>query len=164
MSSGSTNKQPLLMDRGLLAIEATAGTSSPVGSVDPGSGTAAKMLVDATSNDGALLESVRLIQRVSGDTTPINFYLSRSATTLESAFFLGQATIVGGGDPGATAELDLPKILAPIPHAGGNNAVSDAIPQFRGLRLAKGWALWCAAASATPVASAPLVMATGGFY
>lgn len=164
MSTTETNKLPLLIDRPLLAIKALSGTSSPVGTVDPGSGTSAVMLVDGAGT-GALVETIQLIQRVSGDTTAVNLYLSPSALVLGAdAFFFRQAQIAGGGDPGVTLDVGLPHLLAPVPHAGGNAAADDAIPQFQGLRLPKDWALWAAAASATPVATAPLILVTGGYY
>jgi hypothetical protein len=165
MASTSTNKAPLLIDRPLLEIKRLDGTSTPSGSVDPGSGTNAVLLVDCTANDGALIEAVQLVQRVAGNTTVVNLYLSANAGLLGGdGFFLAQANLSGGGDPGATANFSLPLLLAPAPHAGGNDAATDAIPQFQGLRLARGWALWAACNSSTPVANAPLVLAQGGFY
>lgn len=165
MASSSTNKQPLLIDRPLLKIASLVGTLTPAGSVDPGSGTNGVLLVDCTSSDGALVETVQLVQRVAGNTTSVNLYLSTSALSIGAdASFLAQANIAGGGDPGTTASFVLPPLLAPVPHAGGNDAASDAIPQFSGLRIANGWALWAACNSATSVANAPNVLVQGGYY
>lgn len=165
MASTSTNKAPLLIDRPLLEIKRLDGTSTPAGSVDPGSGTNAVLLVDCTANDGALIEVVQLVQRVAGNTTSVNLYLSTNAGLVGSdAFFLAQTNLSGGGDPGVTVSFPLPELLAPVPHAGGNDAATNAIPQFRGLRLAKGWALWAAANSSTPVANAPNILAMGGYF
>jgi hypothetical protein len=165
MASTSTNKAPLLIDRPLLEIKRLDGTSTPAGSVDPASGTNAALLVDCTANDGALIEVVQLVQRVAGNTTSVNLYLSTNAGLLGAdAFFLAQFNLSGGGDPGATAVFPLPSLLAPVPHSGGNDAATDAIPQFSGLRLAKGWALWAACNSSTPVATAPNILVQGGYF
>ena len=165
MASTSTNKRPLLMDRPLLKLVSLVGTSTPAGSVDPGSGTNAVALVDCTTGDGALVEAVELVQRVAGNTTSVNLYLSPSALSLGSdAVFLAQTNIAGGGDPGVRAAFSLPPLLSPVPHAGGNDAATDDIPQYRGLRIQPGWALWAACNSATPVANAPNILVQGGFY
>lgn len=173
MASTSTNKAPLLEDRPLLEICRLDGTSTPAGSVDPGTGTGGTLLVDCTSNDGAVLHDIWLIQRVAGDTSSVNLYLSSSATVLGTittgqqvdSWFLGQFGFSVGGDPGSTLSFQMPKILAPVPHAGSNVGVnSDEPPQFRGLLLRKGLALWAAVNSATPVAGAPLIAVQGGFF
>ena len=170
MASTSTNKAPLLEDRPLLEICRLDGTSTPAGSVDPGTGTSGTLLVDCTSNDGAVLHDIWLIQRKAGDTSPVNLYLSSSATVLGTittgqqveSWFLGQFGFPVGGDPGSTLSFAMPRILAPVPHAGAN--VGSEIPQFRGLLLRKGLALWASVNSATPVANAPLIAVQGGFF
>lgn len=165
MASTSTNKTPLLIDRPLLRIKRLDATSTPAGSVDPGSGTNAALLVDCTTGDGALIEDIRLIQRVAGNTTSVNLYLSTSASIVGvEAHFIGQVNIAGGGDPGTVVRFPLPLLLAPVPHAGENNGATDAIPQFAGLRIERGLALWAACNSATPVANAPNILVQGGWY
>jgi hypothetical protein len=59
--------------------------------------------------------------------------------------------------------VELPLLLAPVPHANGASNVMRE-PQFRGLRLERGWALWAACDGAGPHASAPNVGITGGFH
>lgn len=172
MSSSSTNKTPLLMDRPLLVVRRLDATTSPVATIDPGTSSNGVLLVDCTANDGALVEDVWLIQRVDGNTTPVNLYLATNALLLGStttdgsagAWFVGRANFAGGQPPGSHVSFRLPKILAPVPHAGENNTVSDEIPQFRGLRIAKGLALWAAAESASVVPDAPSIGAQGGYY
>jgi hypothetical protein len=170
VSSSSTNKQPLLVDRPLLEIRRLDATTATSNDVDPATGTSGVLLVDCTSGDGALIESIWLIQRVAGNATPVNLYLSTSNQLLGSltdggsagSWFLGQAGFDVGPDPGGTVEFDLPKLLAPVPHAGAN---ADASPlQFRGLRLQEGQALWACVASTSAVPGAPLIAAQGGYY
>lgn len=170
MSSSSTNKQPLLMDRPLLEVRRLDATSMPVTSVDPATGTSGVLLVDCTSNQGALIESVFLIQRVAGNSVPVNLYLSTSNQLLGSitdggsadSWFLAQTSFEVGPDIGAMIEFTLPHVLAPVPHAGAATG-SDAI-RFRGLRLAAGQALWACVSSTSAVPGAPLIAAQGGFY
>lgn len=170
MSSSSTNKQPLLMDRPLLEIRRLDATSMPSTDVDPATGTSGVLLVDCTSNDGALIEAIWLIQRVAGNSIPVNLYLSTSNQLLGSitdggsadSWFVGQARFEVGPDPGATQDFALPKLLAPVPHAGANTTTTPV--QFTGLRLAGGQALWACVSSTSAVPGAPLIAAQGGFY
>ena len=170
MSSSSTNKTPLLMDRPLLAVRRLDATTSPVSTIDPGSSSSGVLLADCTSNDGALIEDVWLIQRVDGNTTAVNLYLSTNALILGSvtldgsagAWFIGRAQFAGGQPVGAVQPFTLPRLLAPVPHAGDSSAA--AVPQFRGLRLAKGLALWAAVESTSVVPNAPEIAVQGGYY
>ncbi len=234
MASTSTNKAPLLMDRPLLVIAKLDGTSTPPGSIDPGSGTNAKLLVDCTNNDGALIESIALVQRVnngsagaytfgaephsnprhgdrwmssitgrfytytddgnskqwlehgtSGSATSeqggsksadepdsgqgarvdVNLYLSTSAMLVNAdAFFLARFGILADYPAGARTELPLWPLLAPIPHAGINDPYSGFLPQFRGLRISRGLALWAACDVQTPATGAPNIIVQGGFH
>lgn len=170
MASSSTNKQPLLIDRPLLVIAGLKDSTSPASGVEPGTGSNGVLLVDCTANDGAVLDTIWLIQRVDDNATAVNLYLSTSALSLgvtasggaANAHFLGRFGFGATQKVGATVEMVLPKLLAPVPHAGAN--VSNEPPQFRGLYIQRGLALWAAAASATAVAEAPNIACQGGYY
>lgn len=170
MAASSTNKQPLLIDRPLLVVTSLRETTSPASGTEPGTGSNGVLLVDCTANDGAMIDSLWLIQRVAGDTTGVNLYISSSGLSLgvtanggaANAHFLGRFGFGAGEGVGATAEMALPKLLAPVPHAGSTAAGEP--PQFRGLHLQRGLALWAAVNSATAVASAPNIACQGGFY
>lgn len=170
MASSSTNKAPLLIDRPLLEVKRLDATTSPAGTVDPGTGSTGVLLVDCTNNDGAVLDSVWLIQRVASNQTAVNLYISSSGYSLgvtasggsASAFFLARVAFGSTAPVGETIEFKLPKLLAPVPHAGAN--VDNNPPQFRGLYLRKGLALWAAAESATAVAAAPNIACQGGYF
>lgn len=176
MSSSSTNKQPLLVDRPLLAIVSLTGTTNTPGTTEPAAGTTGALLVDCTNNDGGILDDIWLIQRRDSDTTPVNLFLSTSAQSLgvtaaggaAAAFFLGRVVFGSGARVGAKISWEPPKILAPVPHAGGNvgyivNGPTE-VPQFRGLIMPRGLALWAAVDSATAVATAPNIACQGGLY
>jgi hypothetical protein len=170
MAASSTNKQPLLIDRPLLEVKRLDATTSPAGTVDPGTGSTGVLLVDCTSNDGAVLDSIWLIQRVASNQAAVNLYISSSGYSLgvtatggsAQAFFLGRAAFAAAAAVGETMEFKLPKLLAPVPHAGAN--VDNGPPQYRGLYLRKGLALWAAVESATAVAAAPNIGCQGGYF
>lgn len=176
MSSTSTNKQPLLVDRPLLSVVSLAATTHQPGTTEPGTGTSGVLLADCTNNDGGILDDIWLIQRSGNDVTPVNLFLSTSSQSLgvtasggaASAVFLGRFAFGAGAPVGATISWQPPKILAPVPQAGGviGYIVSQVpdVPQFRGLLLARGLALWAAVDSATAVATTPNIGCQGGFY
>jgi hypothetical protein len=152
MAGTSTNKQPLLIDRPLMRIVRLDATSQPAGSADPGSGTNGVLCVDCTGNDGALIEDLWLIQRLANDVTPIRLFLSTSAVALgvgisgsqAEAHFLLEARFPATTELGTWLHLDLPRLLAPVPHAPGVTPLAtapteDRPPQFGGLRIEKGF-------------------------
>ncbi len=176
MSSSSTNKQPLLVDRPLLEIVSLTSATHAPGTTEPASGTVGVLLVDCTANDGACLDDIWLIQRRDNDTTPVSLFLSTSGQSLgvtaaggaAAASYLGRVVFGSGARAGATISWQAPRLLAPVPHAGGNvgyivNGPTE-VPQFRGLLLPRGKALWAAVESATAVANAPNIACQGGFY
>lgn len=170
MAASSTNKQPLLVDRPLLAVESLTTSHAPVGALDASTGVAGVLLVDCTQNDGALISDIAAINRVASHTCDIALYLSRSSLTLgvnaASGGFggLGIGVLkVPTGDQGVWTSLALPKLLGPVPHAGGNDA-NGRPPQFRGLPISRGWALWAAVIGTAPDANAPNIACVGGFY
>ncbi len=166
MASTSTNKAPLLMDRPLLVIAKLDGTSTPPGSVDPGSGTNAKLLVDCTNNDGALIEAIGLIRRTTDTAPAVALYLSTSSLLVNSdALFLGAfAHQETDGEPGEIAFFPLLPLLAPVPHAGFGGPANADTPQFLGLRISRGLALWAACDVQTPATGAPNIIVQGGFH
>ena len=171
MASTSTGKQPLLIDAPLCRVVRLDQTSSPAGSADPGTGSNGVLVVDCTGNDGALIEEVAIIQRVAGNTAKGNLYFSTSNLALgvtttggqANSWFLARFGFASGPDPGERESLVLPRILAPVPHAGANDA-DGYPPVHRGLRIEKGLALWAAIENASPVANAPNLLVMGGFY
>lgn len=176
MSSTSTNKQPLLVDRPLLSVVSLTATTHMPGTTEPTTGTAGVLLADCTNNDGGILDDIWLIQRSGNDTTPVNLFLSTSSQSLGvttsggsgSAVFLGRFAFAGNAPVGATISWQPPKLLAPVPHAGGSIGyiVSEIpeVPQFRGLLMPRGLALWAAVDSATAVSTAPNIACQGGLY
>jgi hypothetical protein len=171
MASSSTNKQPLLIDRPLMVVTRLTSTTSPAAGADPGTGSNGVLLVDCTANDGAVLDTIYLIQRVANDVSRVNLYISTSAHSLgvtstggnANAHFIGRVAFAASQLEGKTVEAQLPKLLAPVPHAGANNAAGEPA-QFRGLYIQAGQALWAAVDSVTAVPNAPNIACQGGYY
>lgn len=146
-------------------------TTSPAAGVDPGTGSNGVLLVDCTANDGAVIDTILLIQRVDDNATKVNLYISSSAHALgvtatggsSNAHFIGRFGFAATQKVGAMAEMKLPKLLAPVPHAGSNGADGEP-PQFRGLYIQKGQALWAAVDSTAAVPAAPNIACQGGYF
>ena len=161
MAATSTNKQPLLVDHVLhTVVDLVGATVAENGGVDIGGTNNAVLIIDSTSADGCIVESVYAISRTEAYT--IKLFLSSANDYLRSQ----QGTYIGcfesiGTNPGTLATWDeMPKILAPVPNTG-----TEA--QFRALYVPKGKALWAAveATSANDqAANAPLLGVQGGWY
>jgi hypothetical protein len=162
MATTATNKQPLLIDRVFHnAIEGNTLTSGSETSLDILGTNQASILVDCTSNDGAIVEDLYAISRT---TTSISytvlFYLSPSLDYLRpnEGVYVGQiVTDTTAGE--LSSSIQLPKILAPMPRTGETSfATAFYVP--------KGKALWCTLQLAGPTNSAdtPVIAAQGGFY
>jgi len=167
MSSTSTNKQPLLVDRVLHEIVDLAGSTVAQGAgIDITGTNSATIIVDCTTNDGAIIEDIYSIARATATGYKVNLYLSSASDYLrqQQSVYLGSLT---GSTTVVTktriASGDLPYILAPIPSvadAGGEN-------RFAAIYIPRGKALWAAveAQSATDQAlTAPLIGVQGGYY
>lgn len=172
MASTSTNKEPLLLDRPLIAAVRLNGTSHAGATVDPGSTTQAALVVSTSGTDGCLIESIELQQRVANDATPVLLFLSTSdsfvatpdASGSVNAWFMRRAVMAANSAVGTTLEIPLLPILSPVPHHGGTAAGATGPERFRGLRLPSGIHLWAAAQVASPAAGAPQLIAHGGWY
>ena len=170
MASSSTNKQPLLMDTPLMRIVRLDNTSMPADIVDPGTATNGALIVDCTANDGALIESIWLIQLAANDVSEVRLFLSTSNLAMgvglsgapTDSQFLAKAAFAAAQPVGATVEFVLPKLLFPVVHATSNTGADPL--QFRGLRVEKGRALWAAANVTTPTFTVPEIGIQGGFY
>jgi hypothetical protein len=180
MSSSSTNKSPLLIDRPLHVVARLDQTSQPAGSLDPGTGTNGVLLLDCTgSSDGAFIDTIYLIQRVSDDESIVNLFFSESSGILgvtttggqANAWFINTCKFPPTSSAGSFVEFSLPFVLSPVPHAGTMEAVPmsgtvgvQAPPRFRGLYVPRGKALWAAVFAPAPIPEAPNIALQGGWY
>ena len=149
----------------LSCISLVTTSTGPGTPVDPNNATAAMMLVDAVERDGALIESIELLQRVADDIATVHLYLAPSAIQLNvQATFLGAATMPASQAVGARHSFELPLLLAPVPHAASAAQAATELPQFRGLRIPRGAALWAAVNTQTASLNAPNIVVQGGWY
>lgn len=163
MATTATNKQPLLVDRVFhSAIEANTLTSGSDTALDILGTNESTVLVECSTNDGAVIEDLYTIARTSTSTTyTVLLFLSPAIDYLRptQTVYVGQLT---SSDVNGTrvSSTDLPKVLAPMPHAG-----TEA--QVTAFYVPKGMNLWATLQSAGPAASptdTPIIGAQGGFY
>ena len=160
MASTSTNKQPLLIDRVFhQTVKTDSLASGSADTVDIAGTNASAVLLNCSSNDGALVEAIYSIARGT-DARTINLYLSGSTDYLraDEGTFIGQ--FQSGTSVGTVSDWDsMPKVLVPVPRVGST-------AQFKGLYVPKGKVLWCTLQEAAAINSVanPIVGAQGGFY
>jgi hypothetical protein len=112
-----------------------------------------------------------LIQRIVNNRNFINLYLSTSSVALgvtatggqADSYFVVQDRMPLNAAVGVLKTVELPLLLAPVPHAAPGTG-STLVPQFRGLRIEKGLALWAACDGTGPHPDAPNIGCQGGFY
>jgi hypothetical protein len=169
MASTSTNKQPLLVDNVLHNIVDLAGaTVEQTSVVTIGGSNGAKLIVDCTTNDGAIIGEIYTLARQTSAAYTVNMYLAtvRDILIPSQAAFLG--TFNGGTAEGSkTVYGGMPYVLNPVPGVGSEDASLVIGTQFQALYIPKGKALWAAVKkqSANDTATAaPLLGVHGGFY
>ena len=169
MASTSTNKQPLLVDHVLHEIVDLVGaTVEPSTVIDVGGSNGAKLLVDCTTNDGAVIAEIYSTARTVSTGYTINLYISNANDFLRPSQALFVGAFNGGTSDGVrTVWTGMPFLLNPVPGVGSTDAANVIGTQFQGMYVPKGRALWAAVRkqSATDAtAAAPLVAAHGGYF
>ena len=162
MAATSTNKQPLLVDH-VLHVVANLDTATNDG-IDIGNNDA-RLLVDSTTADGAIIEDVYLISR-SGTTYDVNLYISTARDYLRpnEAYYVGTITSKSGEKEIARWN-EMPRTLVPVPYAGNTTGLEDTMPLVnRAFYLPKGYSFWAARQSSSPVTDGPLIGVQGGWY
>jgi hypothetical protein len=164
MASTSTNKQPLLVDRVLHeVVDLASATVAELAGLDITGTNSAVILIDCTSNDGALIEDIYTIAREVTTGYKVNLYLSTAADYLRPQQSVYVSSIAGGTTAGQKVRInktDLPSVLAPMPQTGSDS-------QFSALYIPRGKALWAAVEQQSPTdqaPAAPLLGVQGGFY
>ena len=161
MAATSTNKQPLLVDHVMHQVVDLKGATVATGNgVDIGGTNNAVLVVDSTSSDGCVIESVYALSR--DQTYTIKLFLSTANDYLRSnqGVYIGEFEATASGAGTLTAWDTMPKVLAPVPATGDET-------QFRALYVPKGKALWAAveALDANDQApKAPLLGVQGGWF
>ena len=169
MASTATNKQPLLVDNVLHNIVDLIGaTVEQTSVITIGGSNGAKLIVDCTTNDGAIISEIYTLARQTSTAYTVNMYLATVKDILipSQAVFLG--TFNGGTAEGSkTVYAAMPFVLNPVPGVGSTDSSEVIGTQFQALYIPKGKALWAAVKkqSANDTATAaPLIGVHGGFY
>jgi hypothetical protein len=162
MASTSTNKQPLLVDRVLHeVVDLVGSTVAQDAGVDISGTNSAALIIDCTTNDGAILEDIYSIGRTTA--YKINLYLSAAADYLRTQQSVYIGTLTSSSSVGTKTRIaseNLPYVLAPMPHAGTDS-------QFNAIYIPRGRALWAAVEQQSAndqAVTAPLLGVQGGYY
>jgi hypothetical protein len=173
MASTSTNKQPLLVDRPLhewvnLGATAALAVSSNLSTLVPGGCFA---LVDCADNDGAVVDSVSIINTEAGTTAAsVLILLSISSTSfgITSANTAVVATaVIASAAAGNRTNISLPPLSIPVPHIGAMATPGETDKKGTGLYVPAGFTLY-AGLTEPLVAPTPAttvnVFAQGGYF
>jgi hypothetical protein len=179
VATSSSNKMPLLVDRPLHSF-ATVGAVSALTTatnLNTPTGSGCVLLVDCTTNDGAVVDSLSvLITEASTSATTVLALLSvAGSTTAISALntaCVAALTIPGGNTLGQRLNLSLPPLSVPVPNLAGPAATLATYPseidkKNTGLYIPSGALLYVgvSAAITAPNASSRVhVFAQGGFF
>lgn len=172
MSSSSTNKQPLLIDRPLQRFAVLGATpalsNSSIFSGILGGG--CTLLVDG-GQDGATIDSLSIIATEVGTTAAVVlFFLSSSPTpfgiTAENTAIAASAAIVSSS-LGQRTNVSLPPLSVPVPNLGADTTTSETAKKNTGLMIEAGQLLYVgldrAITAPTPLTKVN-VFAQGGYY
>ena len=171
MATTSSNKMPLLVDRPLhsfASLGASAGLTTANNFNTPT--TSVTLLVDCSTNDGAIIDSISLISNEASLTAvKVVAFLSVAPTpasvTALNTVAVAFATV--GSSLGERVNMSLPALCVPVPNLGGDTSVSEEDKKNTGLYVPSGATLYVgtsAAISAPSAASRVNVFAQGGFF
>ena len=170
MASTATNKQPLLVDR--VFHEVYSLNDSTILQTDVTGTNFAQLLLNCSTNDGAVIEDIYLISRGQDSNTQdyvVNLYLSsdtdflrpaqQSTGAVSGGVYVG--SITADSTPGVwTHNTNMPDVLAPVPHVG-------TAQKLRAFYVPKGKNLWAARLTnnlTDTETNAPIIGVSGGFY
>ena len=173
MASTSTSKQPMLVDRPFHEFVTVGGTTALTVSSDftsIASGGCVKLL-DCTSNDGGVIDSISIVANQSGTTAAIVLVFLSTATAQQTITAANTAcvasAVIASSTAGERTNISLPPLLVPVPNLGGTTSVSELQKKNSGLYVPVGKLIYVgvsAAISAPSSATRVHVFAQGGFY
>ncbi len=164
MSSTSTNKQPLLIDRPLHKVynlsKAITGSAAPgeaAATIDITGTNTAIPVVNCIGTDGAIIEDFYLISR-SATAYTVNLYFSFQSDFLRTdAVFVGQVATTTAGQAERVSWANAPSTMAPVPQVGSE-------PTLNALYVPAGTCLWAALQTNAEVVDGPIAGFSGGLY
>lgn len=173
MSSTSTNKQPLLIDRPLHEFVILGPTAALTSATDYSSVLSGGCLplVDCSDNDGACIDSISLLAPQASMTAVVAIlFLSTSPTVLgisATNTVPVAAAALASNAAGDRTNVPLPPLLVPVPSLGGQGSPTETSKKNTGLLLAAGQVLYVGLNTpviAPSAASKVIVTAQGGYY
>lgn len=173
MSSTSTNKQPLLVDRPLhdFAILGSTPCLSDPNDFSSLLGGGCALLVDCSGNDGAVVDSLSVIA-TQASTTGVYalFFLSTATTVLgisNTNTALVASALVGSVSVGERTNVALPPLTIPVPSLGGQTSPTEFTKKNTGVYVPAGLLLYTGINTAilAPTPATKInVFAQGGFF
>ena len=176
MATTSSNKMPLLVDRPLhsfASLGATAGLTTASNFNTPNANLV--LLVDCSTNDGAIIDSISLISNEASLTSVkviafLSVATSSAGVTPINTLAVANATV--GSSLGDRVNMSLPALSVPVPNLASPAATAAAYPsetdkKNTGIYVPSGATLFVgtsAAISAPSSASRVNVFAQGGFF
>jgi hypothetical protein len=169
----------MLVDRPLHSFATIGGTAALTTATNFNTplGSGCALLVDCSSNDGAVVDSVSVvITEASTTTSTVLLFLSTAATTAAisslNTALVGSVAIPGGNTAGQRVNMSLPPLSVPVPNLGSPAATVATYPsetdkKNTGLYVPSTALLYVgvsAALSAPSAATRVHVFAQGGFY
>ena len=176
MATTSSNKMPLLVDRPLhsfASLGASAGLTTASNFNTPNANLV--LLVDCSTNDGAVIDSISLISNEASLTSVkviafLSVATSSAGVTPINTLAVANATV--GSSLGDRVNMSLPALSVPVPNLASPAATAAAYPsetdkKNTGIYVPSGATLFVgtsAAISAPSSASRVNVFAQGGFF
>jgi hypothetical protein len=168
----------MMVDRPLHAFAKVGSTAALSSSSDLTSliGTGCRLLVDCSSNDGAVVDSVSIVEtRNSTSSVQICLFLSVATTpadiTTDNTAYVAGASLTGSGAAGQRTNIPLPPLSVPVPCLASpalNMAEypSEIDKKNTGLYVPSGALLYVGAAQviSSPTGALVTVFAQGGFF
>lgn len=179
MATTSTSKMPMLVDRPLHSFATIGGTAALTSATNfnTPSGAGCTLLVDCSSNDGAVVDSLSiLITEAATTTSTVLVFLSTATTTAgisaTNTACVASAAIPGGNTAGQRVNISLPPLSVPVPNLGSPAATMATYPtetdkKNTGLYVPSTALLYVgvtAPLTAPSAATRVHVFAQGGFY
>ena len=170
---------PLLVDRPLHSFATIGGTAALTSATNfnTPSGAGCALLVDCSSNDGAVIDSLSLVITEASTTTSTALVFLSTATSTATISSLNTAVVAsaaipGGNTAGQRVNISLPPLSVPVPNLGSPAATMATYPaetdkKNTGLYVPSTALVYVglsAALSAPSAATRVHIFAQGGFF
>jgi hypothetical protein len=135
MATSSSNKMPLLVDRPLHSFATIGGTAAltTATNFNTPNGAGCSLLVDCSSNDGAVIDGLSvLVTEASTTTSTVLVFLSTAASSASisslNTALVASAGIPAGNTAGQRVNISLPPLSVPVPNLASPAATMAAYP------------------------------------